>query len=137
MTGRILELADVRVFLCAADGPIMASDRDAADVIGELYGTDVGLIAIPLDRLTPDFLKLRSRLAGEILQKFVTYRFRVALLGDIAAAVEVSDALRDFVRESNRGETVWFVRDLAALEQKLKHVRQPLPSGRSSAPDGG
>ncbi|WP_257458857.1 DUF4180 domain-containing protein [Archangium lipolyticum] len=119
MTGRILELAGVRVFLCAADGPVMASDRDATDVIGELFGTDVKMVAIPLERLTPDFLKLRSRLAGEILQKFVNYRLRVAILGDIAAAVEASDALRDFVRESNRGETIWFVPNLAALEQKL------------------
>lgn len=119
MNGRILDFAGVRVFLCAADGPVMANDRDAADVLGELFGTDVRMIAIPLERLTPDFLKLRSRLAGEILQKFVNYRFRVAILGDIAAAVEASDALRDFVRESNRGEMIWFVPDLAALEQKL------------------
>lgn len=30
-----------------------------------------------------------------------------------------SDALRDFLRGSNRGRHVWFVEDTAALEAKL------------------
>ena len=40
-------------------------------------------------------------------------------MGDVSAAVAASDPLRDFVRESNRGATVWFVDDLAALEARL------------------
>jgi len=57
--------------------------------------------------------------AGEILQKLINYRFRVAILGDVSAAVAGSAALRDFVVESNRGEMVWFLPDLAALEARL------------------
>ena len=64
-------------------------------------------------------LQARQKLAGDLLQKFVNYEKKVAIVGDISAHVEASDALRDFVWESNRGHHVWFVDDEAALEQKI------------------
>jgi len=42
-----------------------------------------------------------------------------ALAFTSGTAAAKSDPLRDFIRESNRGTTVWFVRDLASLEAKL------------------
>ena len=61
----------------------------------------------------------RSSTIGELLQKFVNYGRRVVILGDVSQAVAGSKALRDFVRESNRGASVWFVPDMAALEARL------------------
>ena len=58
-----------------------------------------------------------------MLQKLVNYHRRVAVVGDVAEAAEKSAPLRDFVRESNRGRTVWFVADLAELERKLASQR--------------
>ena len=54
-----------------------------------------------------------------MIQKFVNYGIRAVFVGDVAAPVAASDALRDFIRESNRGRHVWFVADLAELEAKL------------------
>lgn len=119
MNGRVVEIAGVRAYLCDADGPPIASERAAADIVGETFAAEARLVAIPLARLAPEFLDLKTGLAGAVLQKFVNYQRRVAILGDIAEAVAGSQALRDFVRESNRGRTVWFVPDLAALEAKL------------------
>lgn len=119
MSDQTLHLGDSVVHLCAGAGPLIASDRDVSDLVGDALGAGASVIAIPLARLSPDFLVLSTRVAGEILQKLVNYRFRVVLLGDVSQAVADSDALRDFVRESNRGQTVWFLRDLAALEEKL------------------
>lgn len=120
---RIFEAPAGRVFLCAADGPLLDGDRGAADLIGAAYGSGAETIAIPTTRLPPGFLDLSTRIAGEMLQKLVNYRFRVAILGDISAAMEGSSALRDFVRESNRGATVWFAADLEALEARLRSVK--------------
>jgi hypothetical protein len=119
VTGTISEIAGLRAYVCDANGPPIASERDATDIVGETLGLEARLVVIPLSRLAPAFLDLKSRLAGEVLQKFVNYRRQVAILGDISVAVAGSDALRDFVRESNRGRTVWFVPDMAALEAKL------------------
>jgi hypothetical protein len=117
MTAR--ELAGRRVYLCPAEGPSLAEDRNLSDLVGELFGAGARLVAIPLERLGPDFLRLASGVAGHVLQKLVNYRFRVAVLGDVSAAEAASAPLRDFIRESNRGTMVWFVPDLAALEIKL------------------
>jgi len=119
MTGAVRDLAGTWVFVCPAEGPSLADDRNLSDLIGELFSSGARIVAIPLARLGPDFLRLSSGVAGAALQKLVNYRFQVAVMGDIAPAVAASAPLRDFVRESNRGQTVWFVADLAALEAKL------------------
>ena len=41
------------------------------------------------------------------------------MLGDVTGPVAVSTALRDFVREANRGRTVWFLADLDELAARL------------------
>ena len=68
-----------RTILVAADaGLAIHSLTDIADVLGACYGAD-GLLFTEQD-LGPDFFKLRSGLAGELLQKFVNYRLRVAII---------------------------------------------------------
>ncbi|HEY3951396.1 DUF4180 domain-containing protein [Phenylobacterium sp.] len=116
----IRDIAGVKVLLCPDEGPCLAEYANLTVLIGELFGAGgVALVAIPLSRLGPDFLRLSSGVAGEVLQKLVNYRFQVAILGDTAQAQAASGPLRDFVRESNRGRTVWFADDLAALEARL------------------
>src|SRR6478735_3213263 len=96
-------LAGVSVCVCAADGPKLDGERAATDIINDAFGTGAKVVAIPVARLGEGFLTLSTRIAGEVIQKFVNYGFQVAFLGDISDAVAASDALRDFVRESNRG----------------------------------
>ena len=43
----------------------------------------------------------------------------LAVVGDIAGKVAASAALADWVRESNRGRSLWFVPDLDALAARL------------------
>ena len=58
--------------------------------------------------------------AFDALKPYVTAgRIQVAVVGDTTAAQAASGPLRDFVLESNRGRTVWFVDDLDALRTKL------------------
>ncbi|HZZ67295.1 MAG TPA: DUF4180 domain-containing protein [Phenylobacterium sp.] len=116
----IRQIAGRAVHVCADEGPSLADDHELSGLIGDLFSSGAKIAAIPLERLGPDFLRLGTGVAGQVLQKLVNYRFQVAILGDVSAAVDKSGPLRDFVRESNRGATVWFVDDLAALETKLK-----------------
>lgn len=119
MSDELKMLAGRPVFVCAPGGPVIAAEADAVDLMGALWGIEADWVALPVSRLSPDFLRLRTGLAGAVIQKFVTYRQRLALVGDISAEVAASDALRDFVRESNAGGQVWFTPDLAALEARL------------------
>ena len=53
-----------------------------------------------------------------MLQKFVTYQFRVVILGEISEYLKASSALNDFVRECNRGCQMWFVESRAQLDER-------------------
>lgn len=112
-------LASLRVLVVPDDGPLVSQDPHLSDLVGEAFSADAQMVAIPLARLGPDFLALKTGVAGHVLQKLVNYRFRIAILGDTHEAAESSGPLRDFIGESNRGTTVWFVGDLAALEAKV------------------
>jgi hypothetical protein len=114
------ETAGVRILQLNAEGLLIHNDRDAIDIISEIFSHQARFAAIPVSRLSPDFFILRTRIAGEVIQKFTNYDIRVAILGDIADQIAASDALRDFVRESNRGAQVWFLADWAALVERLE-----------------
>lgn len=94
----------------ASDGPLISTEGDANDVIGDAFGQGADLVVIPVGRLSPEFFRLSSGLAGAVLQKFTNYQLRVAIIGDISSYTENSAPLRDFVRESNRSGQVRFLR---------------------------
>jgi hypothetical protein len=123
MADTVEEIHDVRVLLCDPAGPPLVTRAEFNDVIALAWSQKVGLVAIPLARLEPGFLDLRSGIAGEVMQKFVTYHLRVAFIGNMSAPLARSRAWRDFVRETNRGNSVWFVDDLEALIRKLAALR--------------
>lgn len=95
------------------------ADRQAIEMISEAAAHRAELVIIPVERLSDEFFQLKTRVTGEILQKFVTYRKRVVILGEISKHLKGSSALRDFVRECNSGLQVWFLTSVKELEQKL------------------
>lgn len=117
---RCYELHSVRVLECPPDGAPLRNDRDAVDLISKAWEHHAVLIVIPTERLGDDFFRLRTRIAGEIIQKFLIYGLRVAIVGDITQYVDESSALRDFVYESNRGDHVWFLPNIEELEKRLQ-----------------
>lgn len=119
MSDCLIEIGAASIWLCAPDGPLLGSERSATDIIGDALGSGARVVAIPVSRLGPGFLTLSTRIAGEVIQKFVNYGFQVAFIGDVSEAVAASDALRDFIRESNRGNHVWFLADMAVLEARI------------------
>lgn len=121
----LLELGGERVLRYAADGPPIDSDRAANDLIGEAWGWEATLVVVPVERLGPEFFRLRSGLAGVITQKFVNYRLKLAIIGDITGYVAASDAVRDWVREYNKGRDIVFVPDFDALTTRLVGATKP------------
>jgi len=103
----------------SSDGPAIAVPQDALDLIGEAWGATAGTVVVPAERFDPSFFDLRSGLLGEITQKFVNYRIRLVVLGDVAAYVAESDAFRDYLRETNAGTQIWFVADDAELLDRI------------------
>jgi Domain of unknown function (DUF4180) len=116
-------IQDVQVLICAPDGNKLASERDALDLIGEAMQQGAKVVLVPVERLEEDFFHLKTHLAGQIIQKFVTYRLRLVILGDISRYVAQSHAFRDFVYETNQGNHVWFITNLQELNERLKRIQ--------------
>ncbi len=119
MSATAYSIHGIHVLVCDSEGKKLRNDRDAVELIGEALQQDAGLIAIPVERFDDDFFQLKTRVAGEIIQKFVIYKRRLAIIGDISRHVEESKALHDFIYESNRGDQVWFMATLEELKDRL------------------
>jgi hypothetical protein len=90
-------------------GVIVATAGDFLTVMFETRRLEADRAAIHAQNIHPDFFNLRTGLAGELLQKLVNYRLKLAIAGDISEHLEKSEALKALVRESNRGRDVRFV----------------------------
>jgi len=119
MSFSLAEFAGHRALVLSRTGPLLRSEDDARDLIQETFGTGIRLAVVPVERLDPEFFELRTGVAGTFVQKLVQYRLRLVVVGDVSAQTAASDALRDWVREVNRGRDILFVDDLAALEARL------------------
>lgn len=118
VSDQLQSIGGVEVLVGTADGPPVGATT-VLDLVGDALGQRAEWIALPVARLDPDFFSLRSGVAGEVVQKLTNYRLRLAVLGDIAPLTDASTALRDWVREVNRGSTVWFAADLDELAGRL------------------
>ncbi|WLQ38965.1 DUF4180 domain-containing protein [Streptomyces laculatispora] len=119
MPDTLQERHGVQVLMCDPSGPTVVSEQDALNLIGAAL-LDAEIVVVPVSRLDEKFFSLSTRFAGEIMQKFVNYQLRLAVVGDISHYLEASDALRALVRESNLGSHIWFLPDAEALDARLK-----------------
>lgn len=119
-TATLVTLHTTRVLRCAPEGPALDGESAALDLVGDAMGQDAELVAVPAERVGDEFFRLRSGVAGAVVQKFVNYRLRLAVVGDISRHLTDSSALRDFVYEANQGRHLWFVADGAELAERLR-----------------
>ena len=90
----------------AANNMLLTAPEDANDLLGNAYYQGFDGMIISADKISPRFFDLKTRLAGEILQKFSTFRMRLAIVGDFS--VFPSESLKSFIYESNRGSLIHF-----------------------------
>jgi hypothetical protein len=98
---------DTKIAEVISDDTLINKAADGLDLLGNLYYQGFDRIVIHDRNITPDFFDLKSGIAGEILQKFSTYRVRLAIVGDFSKYK--SKSLNDFIYESNKGRHINFV----------------------------
>ncbi len=81
------------------EGVLLATASDALEI---LAGAGCDRIVLHTANLHPDFFRLASGLAGEVVQKFANYGVRVAIVGPRPG--RPSESLEALVRESRRAE---------------------------------
>jgi hypothetical protein len=123
MSGSFIQLGGIQLYDVSENGPELRTGQDAVDLMSAASERRASWIAIPVARLGEEFFELRTRIAGEIAQKFAIYGAKVAVVGDISSRVAMSHSLASFVAEANRGESLWFVESHQELEDRLNALQ--------------
>ncbi|MDR0596657.1 MAG: DUF4180 domain-containing protein [Clostridiales Family XIII bacterium] len=101
-----------------SETPLVADAQSALDLIASV-GHECGVHKIALNKaaVSEDFFKLSTGIAGEVVQKFVNYGYRLAIVGDFSAYT--SKPLRDYIYECNNGRHLCFVANEHEAADKL------------------
>lgn len=118
MNDSIEHIGTTHLLRIAPQGPALDANG-LRDLVGDALGHQAEWIAIPVQRLSPDFFELRSGMAGQWLQMLVNYRLRFAVLGDVSGYRAQSESLDAWITECNRGRDGCFVADWDALQTRL------------------
>lgn len=92
-----------------SSGEVIIHDvQSALDLMATVrYETGCDRIVMDKSLINESFFDLKTRLAGEIVQKFINYQAKVAIVGDFSGYA--SKSLRDFIYESNNGNALFFM----------------------------
>lgn len=97
----------VKIAEIISDEVLIRETQDALDLMADVGTRECWKIIIREKNLAPQFFDLKTILAGDVLQKFSTYNFQLAIIGDFSKYK--SNSLQNFISESNRGNRIFFV----------------------------
>ena len=99
-------IGDLKIAELTSDHLIINTAGDGLDLLGNLYYQGFDKMIVYAKNIAPDFFDLKNGMAGELLQKFSTYRMGLAIVGNLDAYN--SKSLHDFIYESNQvGHTIF------------------------------
>lgn len=106
----------------SGEGILISTVQEALEMMVNQSYSGFSKIILHQQNITPEFFELKSRLAGEILQKFVNYKMKVAIVGDFKNVP--SESLHAFILESNRGKQNFFVEDVETALELLTREKE-------------
>jgi hypothetical protein len=86
---------------CLPNIEIIHVEQDALDLLALCEEHDTNLLLLHHDNVSPAFFDLKSGLAGTILQKFVVYSMKVAMV--IHRDRITNQKFKELIHESNKG----------------------------------
>ena len=99
---------NVEIAVVSSSETLITDVQSSLDFMATVtYETGCNRIVLNKSALCEDFFHLETKLAGEILQKFVNYHVKIAIVGDYS--VYTSKSLKDFIYESNKGNDIFFL----------------------------
>lgn len=104
------EINNQKIAVINSPGQVIESEQDALDLMAEAGYRGAEAVILPAENLSSEFFDLKTGVAGSILQKFSNYHMKLAIIGTFESYQ--SRSLAAFIRESNRGNLVFFVPDI-------------------------
>ncbi|ATA92778.1 DUF4180 domain-containing protein [Capnocytophaga canimorsus] len=102
-SSKIAEILSEKVILTSVD--------DTLDLIGNLSYQGFSQIIIHEKNISTDFFDLKTKIAGDILQKFTQYQMPLIIVGDFSKYE--SKSLNNFIFESNKGKQINFITSIS------------------------
>lgn len=113
-----IKKGNIEIAKIISDNEVITDVQTAVDLMMTVkHEAGIENIVISKDLITDKFFILSSGLAGEILQKFINYRCRIAIYGDYSKYT--SKPLKDFIYESNNGRDIFFTDSFEKAVEKL------------------
>lgn len=111
MRYRIITLQDGSNVVRIEDESVrISNEQSAVDVFMTIaYETGENKFVIDKENLVEDFFDLKNKIAGNVLQKLINYKMKLAIIGDFSKYD--SKAFKDFIYECNNGNDIFFVED--------------------------
>ncbi|NWK69693.1 DUF4180 domain-containing protein [Bacillus paramycoides] len=112
----------IKIAVVRNDTVVISDVQSALDLMATVqYEVDAKRIIIHKSLISEDFFNLKTRLAGEILQKFINYKVKIAIVGDFS--MYASESLKDFIYECNKGKDIFYLATEQQAIEKLSTVK--------------
>lgn len=91
---------DIQIAEIISDEVIIHDTESALDLLGNVYYQGFDKIILHEKNVIPSFFDLKTKIAGDILQKFAQYRMPVGIVGEFSKYQ--SNSLNQFIYETNK-----------------------------------
>lgn len=112
--------SDLKIVEFISNKIILRNVQDSLDLMVEAGEKNARNMILYEYNINPDFFKLKTGLAGEILQKFVNYYVKLAIVGNFEKYK--SKSLKSFIIECNNSNQFFFVSSISEAIERLNKV---------------
>jgi hypothetical protein len=114
----IIKQNNIEIASISSNDLLITDVHSALDFMATVkYEAGCTHIILNKSAICEDFFNLKTKLAGDILQKFINYQIKLAIVGDFS--VYTSKSLKDFIYESNNGNSIFFLSNEQQAIEKL------------------
>jgi Domain of unknown function (DUF4180) len=85
------ELNGTRILEFSVNDAEVSAASDFSALISLAIEHQAGLVILPASEVGDAFFQLKTGVAGDLIQEFVNYRLRLAIIGDLAAYVRSNE----------------------------------------------
>ncbi|MED2038743.1 DUF4180 domain-containing protein [Bacillus wiedmannii] len=112
----------INIAVIRNDKVLISDVQSALDTMATVqYEVDAKHIIIHKSLISEDFFDLKTRLAGDILQKFINYKVKIAIVGDFS--MYTSKSFKDFIYECNKGKDIFYLATEQQAIEKLSTLK--------------
>ncbi|MGM2751229.1 DUF4180 domain-containing protein [Bacillus cereus group sp. Bce019] len=112
----------INIAVIRNDKVLISDVQSALDTMATVQNeVDAKHIIIHTSLISEDFFDLKTRFAGDILQKFINYKVKIAIVGDFS--MYTSKSLKDFIYECNKGNDIFYLATEQQAIEKLSTLK--------------